>query len=350
VVYASSSSALATGSALTFDGTTIGIGPQGTSGQLVVSDAITTVVAVNQDRRYRAALKVGSLFYGGEIFGGLNSSGSQVFSIGVYDGASTSTLSAQFQSNNTKFYVSGSEALTLTSSSLYTASGINVGIGTSSPGSKLDVNGGVVISPNTAGKNTFTFTTNASNDGRLLIKSNTTDKVDIQANGTSYFEGGTVRFISTISVGNSTPSSSGAGITFPATQSASSDANTLDDYEEGTWTPTIAGGYGGVTYATQNGSYTKVGRLVTVVCYLQFSGTSDASSISVGSLPFSLVGATSGNCGTVGYWDVTTDGNISTYIASSTTVVFYKIGTSSTAISTGNVANKYIVFSITGLL
>lgn len=68
----------------------------------------------------------------------------------------------------------------------------NLGIGTSSPGAKLDVNGSVVISPNTAGKNTFTFTTNASNDGRLFIKSNTTDKVDIQANGTSYFNGGSV--------------------------------------------------------------------------------------------------------------------------------------------------------------
>lgn len=41
-----------------------------------------------------------------------------------------------------------------------------------------------------------------------------------------------------IGLGNSTPSS-GMGIKFPATQSASSDANTLDDYEEGTWTPTL---------------------------------------------------------------------------------------------------------------
>ena len=67
-----------------------------------------------------------------------------------------------------------------------------VGIGTSSPGAKLDVNGSVVISPNTAGKNTFTFTTNASNDGRFLIKSVDTTTVDIQANGTSYLNGGNV--------------------------------------------------------------------------------------------------------------------------------------------------------------
>ena len=48
------------------------------------------------------------------------------------------------------------------------------------------------FSPNTAGKNTITLTTNASDDGRILIKSNTTDKVDIQANGASYFNGGNV--------------------------------------------------------------------------------------------------------------------------------------------------------------
>ena len=44
-------------------------------------------------------------------------------------------------------------------------------------------------------------------------------------------------FTTTIGVGGATASASGTGITFPATQSASSDANTLDDYEEGTWTP-----------------------------------------------------------------------------------------------------------------
>jgi hypothetical protein len=68
----------------------------------------------------------------------------------------------------------------------------NVGIGTTSPGYKLDVNGEVAFSPNTAGKNTFIFSTNASNDARLLLKSDTTTKVDIQANGTSYFNGGNI--------------------------------------------------------------------------------------------------------------------------------------------------------------
>jgi hypothetical protein len=56
------------------------------------------------------------------------------------------------------------------------------------------------------------------------------------------------------------------GVAFPATQVASTDANTLDDYEEGTWTPTLEGSSSNptVTYTTRLGVYTKVGRMVTV--------------------------------------------------------------------------------------
>jgi len=52
------------------------------------------------------------------------------------------------------------------------------------------------------------------------------------------------------------------GITFPATQSASSDANTLDDYEEGTFTPTVIVNSGTPSYQYQQGYYTKIGRQV----------------------------------------------------------------------------------------
>ena len=69
---------------------------------------------------------------------------------------------------------------------------------------------------------------------------------------------------STIGVGQATPSASGAGITFPATQSASSDANTLDDYEEGTWTPTQGAGLTVVGTFSSTGKYTKIGNQVTI--------------------------------------------------------------------------------------
>jgi hypothetical protein len=62
--------------------------------------------------------------------------------------------------------------------------------------------------------------------------------------------------------GNS--SANGIGVTFPATQSASTDVNTLDDYEEGTWTPNINSNNGTGTFVTKVGSYVKVGKQVTI--------------------------------------------------------------------------------------
>jgi hypothetical protein len=81
-------------------------------------------------------------------------------------------------------------------------------------------------------------------------------------------------FTTTIGVGAATPSASGSGITFPATQSASSDANTLDDYEEGTWTPVIRGSGTAGTYqqSITLATYTKVGRQVTLQCYILLAG------------------------------------------------------------------------------
>ena len=99
----------------------------------------------------------------------------------------------------------------------------------------------------------------------------------------------------TISVGNTTPSTSGAGITFPATQSASTNANTLDDYEEGTWTPVAARYTGGSITAVYGGSnagkYTKIGRLVTIECYVDITSVSaQGSSLSqITGLPFTPV-------------------------------------------------------------
>jgi hypothetical protein len=83
---------------------------------------------------------------------------------------------------------------------------------------------------------------------------------------------------------------SGTGIAFPATQSASSDANTLDDYEEGTWTPSWQGS---TSNPTQGGNavcgYVKVGRLVTVFgdfyCTSLSGGSGD---LQLSGLPFTV--------------------------------------------------------------
>ena len=104
----------------------------------------------------------------------------------------------------------------------------------------------------------------------------------------------------TIGVGGATASASGAGITFPATQSASSDANTLDDYEEGTWTATDASG-ASLSFTSATHRYTKVGRLVTLqVDELTFPSTADGNSVLIGGLPFTA-GTSAGSGGVTNY-------------------------------------------------
>ena len=65
------------------------------------------------------------------------------------------------------------------------------------------------------------------------------------------------------------------GITFPATQVASADPNTLDDYEEGTWTPAYSSGSNTWSYTTQIGRYIKIGNLVEFSWYIEATMTSN---------------------------------------------------------------------------
>ena len=104
VVYASSSSALATGSALTFDGTTFGLNPA----NLLMNNSYT----INWKNASGVSSAVLNVYSDNNLY--IDSAyGSQIFRIGSAG--------------------SPSEGMRLTSSSLYTASGINVGIGTSLP-------------------------------------------------------------------------------------------------------------------------------------------------------------------------------------------------------------------------
>lgn len=84
-------------------------------------------------------------------------------------------------------------------------------------------------------------------------------------------------------------------IVFPASQNASSNANTLDDFEEGNWTPVIggSGGTSGQSYTTQVGKYLKTGRCVYISCTVQLStkGTI-TSAVQIQGLPFACENTT----------------------------------------------------------
>jgi hypothetical protein len=129
-----------------------------------------------------------------------------------------------------------------------------------------------------------------------------------------------------VGIGTSTFTSGGGklqvsdGITFPATQSGSSNANTLDDYEEGTWSPSIESAGGSLT-AVNNGTgyYTKVGNVVTITCkpVITTNGTG-SSYLRITGLPFSVWSNTQyfagasresgavGDCFTINYFGATT--------------------------------------------
>lgn len=84
----------------------------------------------------------------------------------------------------------------------------------------------------------------------------------------------------------------GGQITFPATAVPSADVNTLDDYEEGTWTPglTINSSAAGITFSTATGVYTKIGRQVRVSGVLQLTAKgASVGNVAITGLPFTAL-------------------------------------------------------------
>lgn len=126
-----------------------------------------------------------------------------------------------------------------------------------------------------------------------VVMTHSTDTLTWSGGALYDFQSGRVKTASTISVGGATPSTSGAGITFPATQSASSDANTLDDYEEGSFTPTLTGTW--TTLPTDLvGRYTKIGRLVYATVQWRGGVKTSGTAGTFASMPFAQNAATYG--------------------------------------------------------
>ena len=168
-----------------------------------------------------------------------------------------------------------------------------VGIGTTSPttyGAKLAVFGsgnGIVAVGNAT---SYTTLQSNGNDFYLNMKGvgstvfrlgiGDTESMRLNPTGNLVLKGGTI-------------AANGVGVTFPAVQVASSDANCLDDYEEGTFTPTIIGTTtaGTGTYSTQSGTYTKVGRLVSCQIFLNWTAQTGTGDMRISGLPFLVSGA-----------------------------------------------------------
>jgi len=120
--------------------------------------------------------------------------------------------------------------------------------------------------------------------------------------------GGAATFSSSVTTGAglalSNATAPASGIEFPATQVASASANNLDDYEEGTFNFGISfgGASVGVSYSERTGTYTKIGRQVTVNGYVTMinKGTSTGAARITG-LPFTI-GSANGNYSAPSFW------------------------------------------------
>jgi len=140
--------------------------------------------------------------------------------------------------------------------------------------------------------------TSDANEGFLQVYTDGVQKVQIRGNGDNYI------IDNNFGIGTSSPAKdldvsgeirASTGILFGTDTAA---ANTLDDYEEGTWRPTIAGqtSAGTYTYGENAGQYVKIGNQVTCTFYIV-----DITEVSAGSgnlivdnLPFTAANVTAG--------------------------------------------------------
>jgi len=220
---------------------------------------------------------------------------------------------------------------------------------------------GSVSSANIANDVTINFADGSASTPSITNNGDTNTGIFFPAADTIAFaEGGTeamrinssggVRVLNCLSVGNATPSTSGAGITFPATQSASTDANTLDDYEEGTWTGTIKGlTTDPTTPVTSTGSYTKIGRLVFArITYSNITTTGASGAFYVAGLPF-----TAGNnfaTGNVMTYSLATfaGSNLSPYVTGTSVFLYYMTSNGIWDPATHNAGTtRYLELSVT---
>lgn len=140
--------------------------------------------------------------------------------------------------------------------------------------------------------------------GSAVVAELDSDKVD-GIHGTALAEIGNTETITSVWTFSAKPAIN-AGLQFPASQAASSDVNTLDDYEEGSWTPVLggSGGTSGQTYTTQVGRYIKIGKLVWATFYVVLSAKGTiTTSVQIQGLPFTAENTTNLNAICPILWD-----------------------------------------------
>ena len=197
----------------------------------------------------------------------------------------------------------------------------------------------------------------SSEEPVLMIQGRSTSSENIVLvggthNNSTYNTATSIKFFTASGYTNTTPVEkmrvTGDGLTFNGDTAA---ANALDDYEEGTFTPTLAND-GSSTYSVRQGHYTKIGNVVTIQAKTTINTRSGGSGTTgIMNLPyamrssspsqqtFHLVGNNS--------WDTNlSDSNITGYASAGGSIIhfYYNSGLNLNGISVGDIGSSGEVY------
>jgi hypothetical protein len=275
-------------------------------------------------------------------------------------------------SNNTSITSPAANTIAFTTSTtedMRIDSSGNVGIGTNSPATLLHLKSTTSGTPQLriegTGTNNGVITflgaghANTAVGIRYISTADSTGHLAFYANETS--SGTLTERMRILSTGNilclagGSNTATGTGIAFPGTQSASSDANTLDDYEEGTWTPTVLLGATNNSVGTATGTYTKIGNVVFIACRMENVTKAGTGSLTVGGLPFtaSSVGNQNRYAQLLVRWTGINSGGVIIALAGlgTTTIEFQNFTTTggySGGVSDGSISASYSIYGVSG--
>ena len=228
------------------------------------------------------------------------------------------------------YEVNGSEKMRLKSDG-------KLGIGTTSPAKTLDVNSG-------SGGNVARFTSTAAEASIQIVNDARTwswGVRDISSNTNAAFIHDNGASADRLVISTAGVVSIPVGIELGSGVDGTA-ANTLDDYEEGTFTPAASGGA-----SSTSGSYTKIGRLVTCHGTLTFPSQSNSGHVQVEGLPFTSVNA-DGFSGFIRYTDYNPKQIMIHGNPNATTFGLYEVdyGSSVTTVTWTEISGKRFDFTV----
>jgi len=341
---------------LTVDGATgnLGIGTTTPSQKLDITGNIAVSGTVDGiDIATRDAILTSTTTTAGAALpkAGGTMTGALVGTSGTFSGNVTATGLGKFNTtsytpvtNGEKVSIEGTSAwqqslsFSMWGAGTYNSSYASGAIGVANSNSKIHISGGAQVVGNPAGSSwakTLSATSasfNVLGNGQSSwytdtgLTANTaytpTERVRIHNNGVTSFNNGVAL---------------GAGL-------ANTAANTLDDYEEGTWTPADDSG-AGLTFQISSANYTKVGRIVNINCYIVVPTNSSTAQLVITGLPFNAIG---GNA----YFPSILNHNRNAPAGSSARVGtgtnrVYGITQTNTNVTNQNLSNSIVIFQLT---